>query len=35
MDLVVGTEDVEGLTLVTAPGATVSGTIVSDTGEAV
>ena len=34
MDLVVGTEEVEGLTLVTAPGATVSGTIVSDTGEA-
>jgi hypothetical protein len=33
MDLVVGTEDVEGLTLVTTPGAAVSGTIVSDTGE--
>jgi hypothetical protein len=34
MDLLVGSEDVEGLTLVTAPGAVVSGTIVSDTGEA-
>jgi hypothetical protein len=33
MDLVVGTEDVEGLTLVTAPGAVINGTIVSDTGE--
>jgi hypothetical protein len=33
MDLVVGAEDVEGLTLVTAPGATITGTIVSDTGE--
>ena len=33
MDLVVGAEDVEGLTLVTAPGATVSGNLVSDTGE--
>jgi hypothetical protein len=33
MDLVVGTEDVEGLTLVTAPGAVINGTVVSDTGE--
>ena len=33
MDLTVGAEDVEGLTLVTAPGATVNGAIVSDTGE--
>jgi protocatechuate 3,4-dioxygenase beta subunit len=33
MDLTVGNDDVEGLTLVTAPGATVSGTVVSDTGE--
>ena len=33
MDLVVGAEDVEGLTLVTAPGATISGNVVSDTGE--
>jgi len=33
MDLVVGTEDVEGLTLVTSPGAIVNGAIVSDTGE--
>jgi hypothetical protein len=33
MDLAVGTDDVEGLTLVTAPGAIVNGTIISDTGE--
>jgi hypothetical protein len=33
MDLVVGAEDVDGLTLVTAPGAIVNGTIVSDTGQ--
>ena len=33
MDLVVGTEDVEGLTLVTAAGAVINGTIVSETGE--
>jgi hypothetical protein len=33
MDLTVGTDDVEGLTLVTAPGASVSGSVVSDTGE--
>jgi len=33
MDLTVGAENVEGLTLVTAPGAAVNGTIVSDTGE--
>ena len=31
MDLVVGTEDVEGLTLVTAAGAVINGTIVSAT----
>ena len=34
MDLVVGAEDVEGLTLVTAPGTVINGTVVSDTGEA-
>jgi hypothetical protein len=34
MDLVVGAEDVEGLTLVTAPGAAVTGNVVSDSGEA-
>ncbi len=33
MDLVVGADDVTGLTLVTTPGAVVSGTVVSDTGE--
>lgn len=33
MDLVVGADDVTGLTLVTAPGAVVTGTIVSDSGE--
>jgi hypothetical protein len=33
MDLAVGGEDVDGLTLVTAPGATVNGSVVSDTGE--
>jgi protocatechuate 3,4-dioxygenase beta subunit len=33
MDLTVGTEDVDGLTLVTSPGPVISGTIVSDTGE--
>jgi len=33
MDLTVGAEDVDGLTLVTAPGATITGAIVSDTGE--
>ena len=33
MDLVVGAENVEGLTIVTAPGAVVSGTVISDTGE--
>jgi hypothetical protein len=33
MDLTVGTDDVEGLTLVTAPGSLVNGTIMSDTGE--
>jgi hypothetical protein len=34
LDLVVGGEHVEGLTLVTAPGATITGSVVSDTGEA-
>ena len=34
MDLVVGAEDVEGLTVITAAGASVTGNIVSDTGEA-
>lgn len=33
MDLTVGNDDVEGLTLVTAPGATVSGIVITDTGE--
>ena len=33
LDLSVGTEDVEGLTLVTAAGAIVSGSVISDTGE--
>jgi hypothetical protein len=33
MDLVVGAEDVNGLTLVTAPGASITGSVVSDTGE--
>lgn len=33
LDLAVGTDDVDGLTLVTAPGAIINGTIVSDTGE--
>ena len=33
MELTVGAEDVDGLTMVTAPGATVNGNIVSDTGE--
>ena len=33
MDLVVGADDVDGVNLVTAPGATLSGNIVSDTGE--
>ena len=33
MDLVVGNEDVTGLTMVTAPGAVVTGVVVSDTGE--
>jgi hypothetical protein len=34
LDLTVGGDDVAGLTLVTAPGARVSGTVVSDTGDA-
>ena len=33
MDLVVGAEDVTGLTMVTAPGAAITGSIVTDTGE--
>ena len=33
MDLTVGGEDVEGLTLVTAAGASISGSVMSDTGE--
>ena len=33
MDLSVGNEDVDGITLVTSPGAIVNGTVVSDTGE--
>lgn len=33
MELTVGNEDVAGLTMVTAPGAVVTGTIISDTGE--
>ena len=33
VDLSVGAEDVEGITLVTAPGAVVNGIVVSDTGE--
>jgi hypothetical protein len=32
-DIIVGVEDVSGLTMITAPGARVAGTIVSDTGE--
>jgi protocatechuate 3,4-dioxygenase beta subunit len=33
LDLSVGAEDVEGITLVTAPGAIINGSVVSDTGE--
>lgn len=33
MDLAVGVEDVSGVTMVTAPGAIVTGLVVSDTGE--
>jgi hypothetical protein len=33
MDLTVGSDDVSGITLVTGPGAAVSGSVVSDTGE--
>jgi len=33
MDLVVGADDVAGLTMVTSPGAVVTGSLVSDTGE--
>jgi protocatechuate 3,4-dioxygenase beta subunit len=33
LDLSVGTDDVDGLTLVTAPGAIINGTVASDTGE--
>jgi hypothetical protein len=34
MELTVGADDVDGLTLVTSAGATINGSIVSDTGEA-
>jgi protocatechuate 3,4-dioxygenase beta subunit len=34
MDLVVGAENVEGITLVTARGAVITGSVISDTGEA-
>ena len=34
MDITVGNEDVAGVTLVTAPGAVISGNILTDTGEA-
>ena len=33
MDLMVGSENVEGITMVTSPGAIVTGNVVSDTGE--
>ena len=33
LDLSVGSDDVEGLTLITAPGAIVNGSVVSDSGE--
>ncbi len=33
MDLVVGAEDVTGLTMVTAPGTAITGSVVTDTGE--
>jgi hypothetical protein len=33
MDLTVGAEDVDGLMLITAPGATATGNVVSDTGD--
>lgn len=33
LELAVGADDVDGLTMVTAPGANVSGTVVSDNGE--
>ena len=33
MDLMVGAEDVDGLVLITAPGAKATGAVVSDTGE--
>jgi protocatechuate 3,4-dioxygenase beta subunit len=33
MDLTVGAEDVSGITLVTAPGAVINGSVVSDDGE--
>jgi hypothetical protein len=33
MDLTVGSDDVDGLTFITAPGAVVNGTVTSDTGE--
>lgn len=34
MDLTVGNDDVDGITLVTTPGTIINGTIISDTGEA-
>ncbi len=34
MELTVGNDDITGITLVAGPGATISGTIVSDSGEA-
>jgi hypothetical protein len=33
MDLTVGSDDVDGLTFITAPGASINGIVVSDTGE--
>jgi hypothetical protein len=33
MDIAIGAEDVDGLVLVTSPGARVSGTVVTDTGQ--
>jgi hypothetical protein len=33
MDLTVGNDNVDGLTMVTGPGATITGNVVSDTGE--
>ena len=33
MDLAVGADDLEGVTLVTSPGAVITGSVISDTGE--